>query len=200
MPLLWSITIYASTLAFGVTAFIVRGQKLPWLSLYLFACVPAGIFWAEQAWMISRWIRPVVLELQAMAVIEAIWVMQRNCWKPRRRYLIAAFGALLAIAATFGAIEYPVYPRWLWWCQVWIEAGSVAACFITLVVFAWFRNFTARISTIGNLITMMIYCGIEILALLWPTRNDNWVGIDITLALVQDCCLFWWCILNSRDA
>lgn len=198
MPLPWTITIYTSTLAFLVTSFVVR-HRAAWLSGYLLACVPAGVMWANQHWIVSRWMRPFLLALQLMAVIEAIGLMHQKCWNPRRRYLCAGFCGLLAIGDTFWALEYPGYPKALWWVQLWIEAGSAAACVASLALFRWWKDFRPAGWTIGNVVIMGFYCWVEIVAMLWRVDARTWVSVDISLALIQDWCLMAWIVLYTRD-
>lgn len=198
MPLIWKLTIYASALLFFVTALVVRRRPTPWLAAYLFACVPASIVWVNEMWMTSRWIRPALLALQLMAVVETICLMHRNCWNPRRRYLFAGFCGLCAIGGTFAAAEYPGYPKALWWVQLWLEVAMTAALAASLTLFRWWEDFRPAGWTIGNVAVFEVYCAVEVIALLWPIDANNWLSVDLTLALIQDCCLLWWCVLYTR--
>jgi hypothetical protein len=149
---------------------------------------------------VPYWTRPVTLILQSGAVIEAICLLHENCWNPARRYWLAAFLALCAIAGTFAAVEYPGYPVALWWAQLWVEASATIGCFTALVVWLWFQNFRPVGRTIGNVAVMGIYSGIELAALLVGSHLTvtNWLNVDIGLALAQDVCLFWWICLSLR--
>ncbi len=198
MPLSWTATIYASTALFAIAAFVVRRHKPSWLWAYLLACVPAGVVWANQMWITSRYLRPVLLALQVMAVIEAICLLHKNCWNPRRRYWFAGFCGLAAIGGTFAAVEYPGYPKALWWAQLWVEVALTAGIGAALALFRWWEDFRPAGWTIGNAATMQVYCLVETIALLWPTTQANWIGVDLTLALVQDWCLLMWILLYSR--
>lgn len=200
MPLIWTITIYASAVLFLATSFVVGRHRAPWLKLYLFACFPASVVWAAEMWTISRWMRPALLALQALAVIEAICLLHRNCWNPRRRYLFALFCGLCAIGGTFAAAEYPGYPKALWWTQLWLEVGFTASLGASLALFRWYKDFKPVGWSIGNVAILELYCAVEVLALLWPVDKNSWLSVDLTLALIQDCCLLWWIVLYSRDA
>lgn len=204
MPLPWTITIYASTYLFALTSWVVR-HRTPWLALYLFCCFPASIIWALHKWDLSRDIRPILLMLQCLAVIEAIALLHRNCWEPQRRYLFAGFCGLCAITLSFATISYPGYPETLWRVQLAAEALSIAGIGASLVLLKWFGSFRPAGWTIGNALTMLLYSGVEVAALLFQCvpkgmfTAANWIQVDITLALVQDCCLLWWSLLNSKD-
>lgn len=199
MPLSWKLVTFASALAFLASGLCVRRRPAPWLSAYFFACVPACAIWGSELWMVSRWLRPFVLALQALAVIEAVCLLHEHCWNPRRRYYCAAFCALFAIADTFWAVEYPEYPKALWWAQLWLEVGSSAACVAALGLFRYWSDFRPAGWTIGNVAIMGIYCWVEAAAMLWNVTAETWVSVDITLALVQGWCLFAWCVLYRRN-
>ena len=200
MPLTWTLTIYVSAVLFAVTAWFSR--RVPWLSSYLLACVPASIIWNLQLWDVSRYVRPVILMFQAMAVLESIALLHRNCWKPKHRYLFAGFCGLCAVGMGFTVVSYPGFPEGLWRVQFGLETVSAVAIAAALLLFRWFGNFKPDGWTIGNAGVMMLYCGLEAGALLFqcaPKRLltlENWQAVDMTLALTQDYCLLWWILMH----
>ncbi len=197
LPFSWILVTCGSAALFGLAAVMSRPT---WLKWYLGLCAVSSITWAMSEWGINREIRPLILGLEAMAVIEAICLMHENCWKPRRRYLCAAFCGLCAIAGTFAASEYPGYPKMLWWAQLWLEIGATAALAGALAIFGWWKAFRPAGWTIGNAVILMFYCAVHAGCWLLPiSGTHNWVSIDIGLSLVQDACLLWWIVLYNRD-
>jgi hypothetical protein len=205
MPLAWTITISASAALFLLASWFVL-QRTPWLSAYFILCAAGSFIWVLQDLDFSRTVRPVILLVQTMAVLESIELLHRNCWAPRRRYLLAGFCGLCAIGLSLTAVSYPKYPELMWRVQMGIEAASVAALVVSLGVLRWWNNYTPSPGAVASSFTLMVYCAAEVGAMLFqclPRRFftlENWIGVDVTLALVQDCCLLWWIVLSRGNA
>ena len=205
MPFAWTLTISASAALFLLASWFVL-NRTPLLGAYFILCAAGSFVWVLQDLDFSRTVRPLILLVQVLAVLESIETLHRNCWAPRRRYLLAGSCGLCAIGLSLTAVSYPKYPELLWRVQIGIEAASVAALVVSLGVFRWWKNYTPSPGAVASSVTLILYCAAESGALLFqcfPRRFftlQNWIGVDLALALVQDCCLLWWICLNCGNA
>lgn len=188
----WKVTTVLEIAAFILAA---SSANKPWLRLYFMLAAASVMTWYGQDWALNTQIRPVLLFLQAMAILESVDLMHRGCLAWLRRLAFARFAALSAIAGTFDAFPYPGFPVATFWAQLWLNVAGFTGCLALVILFFWWRSFEPNLNAVRSVSLFGAYCGVHLFGLVYHGPG-NWLAWDTAGMWLKIVVLIAWANLQ----